>query len=196
MLKAFSKSVIVIAALSLTACQSTGNKIAGICQIEESVSTFDKSNEVNFTECWVSAGESVWDIPSFKFGFSWSDKTPESIVLRLVYDSNVGSNAYTSFKGVSININGEISSFDNKSRTVLDSSGYNSVSNTIYTQSRSGIVIPMYLFEKMMTAEDVRVRVLSSDGYEDYIFSMEQNGMTKYAKFYLDDYLAAIEKHR
>lgn len=178
----------------LTACQSTTNKIAGICQIKHSVSTFENTKTVEFTECWNAKSLSVWDTPTIMIGYKWNQSKPELIQMNLTYNSQVGGGAYTNFNGIDINIDGDIYEYETTSTTILSSSDYNSVSNTIYTSSRNAIVMPFSVFERMMGAENVRFRIYTSEGYEDQIFNIAENGMSKYAKYYLPKYLIDINQ--
>lgn len=190
------KLIFICAALSIAGCQSTGNMLSGLCQIEESIDTFENKAQVDFTKCWVPTGTSVWDTPSYKFTFTWYEADPSRMRLGFVYDSSVDGAAYTRFESVSINVNGTKYDFDNFSDTLLSDSGYNNITNTIYTTSRAGVFIPMSLFEEMITAEDVRIRLSSSRGYEDYLFHISKLGLKEYTKLHMPKYLATIDKYR
>lgn len=180
----------------LSGCVSTSNKLAGLCQIEQTKDQFNNSAQVEFTNCWTATSESVWDIPSYKFGFTWLESAPEKIQMNLTYDSTVSGDAYTNFESVSINFAGAKYRYDNLSNTILSDSGYNNVTQTIYTSSRSALTVPMHVFESMVKSKDARIRIVTSDGYEDYLFHIDENGMTKYTKYYMRDYLAAIDIYR
>lgn len=191
------KKLILLGAVTiLTACQSTGNKIAGICQIEQSVSTFENSKLLEFTECWSAKSESVWDMPTIMTGYVWNESNPDSIKLNLVYNGQSGGDSYTGFYGIDINIDGNIYKYKTSGQTILSSSDYNTVSNTIYTKSRNAVTIPLSVFEDMVNKSDVRIRIYTSDGYEDQIFSLAQNGMSKYTRYYIPEYLDIINKNR
>ena len=51
--------------------------------------------------------------------------------------------------------------------------GYNTITKTIYTTSTNTVVIPLSILEQMLNAKDCRLRIHSSDGYEDSFFSTE-----------------------
>jgi len=187
---------IFIASIALFGCQSTSNKITGMCQIESKIDTFTNSTKIDFTDCWVAASESVWDLPSYKFSFSWVESSPDFIRVGLLYDSTVKSTGYTTFSSVLVNINGQTTTFNDMSSTQLSSSNYNTVTNTIYTASSAGFIIPFDYFEKMVSSDNVRIRVKTFDSYDDYIFSLESNGTMTYARADLPEYLSLIDKYR
>ena len=190
------KALIILFIFTALGCQSTGNKFAGLCQVEEQSDTFTNKMRVEFTNCWVAAGESVWDTPVYKFGFVWLEDQPDIIQVNLTYDSTVGGQSYTNFESIMINIDGNREVTKELSDTILDSSGYNNVSNTIYTSSRAAARIDMRVFENMMISNDVRIRINTSNGYSDYVFHLSENGMTKYAKYDLDKFVTAVNKYR
>nr|WP_136252852.1 hypothetical protein [Ningiella ruwaisensis] len=190
------KKILLIAAIAISGCQSTGNMFTNMCQIKEEIDTFTNQVRVDFTKCWVAAGESVWDMPIHKFGFTWYEAHPERIRVNLTYDSTVDAGGYTNFESLLINIDGNIKERVEFGRTILGDSGYNSVSNTIYTDSSAGAFIDIETFEQMLRSDDVRLRVNTSDGYSDYVFHISELGMTKYAKYDLPNYLMTINKHR
>jgi|GEM_PF-6636486 len=188
--------LIGVTAVALIGCQSTSNKIAGLCQIKSTIDTFTNSAKIDFTKCWVAASESVWDLPSYKFSFSWVESSPDFIRVGLLYESTVKSTGYTTFSSVLVNINGETTTFNDMSSTELSSSNYNTVTNTIYTASSAGFIIPFDYFEKMVMSDDVRIRVKTFDSYDDYIFSLESSGTMTYARADLPEYLSLINKYR
>jgi hypothetical protein len=101
---------------------------------------------------------------------------PEHVALVLSYSSNTSGSgaAYVGLSGIDINIDGDIKSFSSGKPTNLDSSGYNSVSRTIYTESKNAVVIPYSILERMVAAKYCRLRIHTSKGYEDARFSIER----------------------
>lgn len=186
------KYIILLSVLFALGCQSTANKIAGICQIETISDSFENSKKVNFTPCLVDAGKGI--SPSFKFSFDWDQTTPSRIGLGVTYDSNIRQDSYTNFESIAIKVDEDILFESNFGRTNLSSSGYNTVSNTIYTTSENRTVIPLELFDKMLKSDNVLIKVNSSDGYEDYFFHTKERGIKKYARFYIDEYYKTIKE--
>ncbi|MFC4699356.1 hypothetical protein ACFO4O_04185 [Glaciecola siphonariae] len=189
-------AILAVLIIALSGCTSVGYKFAGLCQIQESVETFDDANTVTFTKCFSPTGFTMSDVPIFKYGFIWSSNRPEDIIMTLHFDSSVHSKAYTSFEYVAVNMDGRQYRYPARRFTNLTDSGYNNVSNTIYTSSTSSVTIPFEIFEKMNELEDVRLRISSSDYIDDMFYSYKEYGLTKYTRLYMDDYLAAINKYR
>lgn len=169
-------AIILLPALSGCAGMADAtSKIAGLGVVKQEKSTFDGATIVEVSPNWLydpeaSRGNSV------KLGARWSSNAPEFTALVLSYSSNTsGSSAtYIGLSGIDINIDGDIKLFSSGKPTDLDSSGYNSVSRTIYTESKNTVVIPYSILERMMAAKDCRLRIHTSKGYEDARFSIER----------------------
>lgn len=169
-------AIILLPALSGCAGMADAtSKIAGLGVVTQEKSTFDGATIVEVSPNWLydpeaSRGNSV------KLGARWSSNAPEFTALVLSYSSNTSgsSAAYIGLSGIDINIDGDIKSFSSGKPTDLDSSGYNSVSRTIYTESKNTVVIPYSILERMMSAKDCRLRIHTSKGYEDARFSIER----------------------
>ena len=102
------------------------------------------------------------------------------------------SNFYTSYEGISVNIDGDIREFEASGSTIFDSSDYNTVTNTIYTSSTGVVIVPLDYLKRMVLADDVRIRVNMSDSYEDIIFSIDKKGTASYSRLKFKEFLAAI----
>ena len=97
------------------------------------------------------------------------------MTLDLAYDANTGSSEiYLGFTGIDINVDGKITSYKISDLTILDSSEYNTVTNTIYTKSKNSVIIPLSLLEEMVSADVCRIRIYTSQGYEDAVFRYRQ----------------------
>lgn len=188
--------LILLPLLILAGCQSTSNLISGHCQVRESNDTFTNKAQVNFTSCNVAGSENVWDIPPHRFNFTWYEAYPERVRFGIAYSSSVSGRGYTNFESIRINIDGNRVLSKEFSDTIFDSSSYNEVTNDISTTSRASISIDIELLERMLNADDVRMRVNTSDGYSDYVFHIAENGMSRYAKADLPKFIAAIDKYR
>ena len=179
-------------AASLTGCVSTMNQFSGLCQVEESRSSFDDSLSIKFTKCFSPTGYSFSDIPLFKYGFSWSESAPNYVSIQLLLESSVSGVGYTNFEAVHINLDGNVIKYPVYSSTAMYSGSYNSTTRNLPTFSSAHVSIPYELFESMLEANDVRLMIVSDDFSESVFFSERQIGLTKYARYYLDDYLIAI----
>ncbi len=175
---AWKFSVALIAAFAVSGCASMADgmsKVAGLGVVKQETSTFDNATIVTASPAFLYAKGS-WGGNSVKLGARWSSATPESVALILAYDSNTSGygNAYIGLTGIDINVDGDISSHAAAGSTDLNSSGYNTVSKTIYTSSKNAVVIPYALLERMVAAKDTRIRIHTSKGYEDAQFSLER----------------------
>lgn len=176
----------------LSGCVSTMDKIAGIGQVEESVSTFDGAKVITLSKSNTYNG-STWSFPNTRLGAKWVSSNPDSVVMFLIHESTVSSgNAYVNYEGVKINIGGNIKEFKSVGLTDLDSSGYNTVSNTIYTKSTGAVIVPLDYLKKMVESDDVKLRVLMMSTYEDIIFSIDNAGATKYARANFKEFLKQV----
>lgn len=166
-----------IATIILSGCASmvdSMDKAAGLGVVTQEKSTFDNATIVSVTPNSLYAKGSWGN--AVKLGARWSSASPEYVALIISYDSNTsgGGSAYIRLTGMDINIDGKISSHPAASGTSLDSSGYNTVSKTIYTSSKNTVVIPYSLLESMISAKDCRLRIHTGKGYEDAEFSIER----------------------
>ena len=165
-------------ALAMSGCASTADmfdSMAGIGTISEKTATFDGSTILTLSPTFLTDNEGDIALNQYKLGARWTSSAPDYVALVMNYDSQVGGNAYTTFDGLSIRIHDETLRFDTDDPTHLSSSSYNSVTNTIYTESESTVLVPRSLIEEMVKAEDVRIRIHSSDGYEDALFNLERS---------------------
>lgn len=174
---AWKLSVALVAIFAVSGCASMADgmsKAAGLGVVKQETSTFDNATIITASPTFLYAKGSWGN--SVKLGARWSSTTPESIALILAYDSSTSGygNAYIGLTGIDINVDGDISSHAAAGSTDLDSSGYNTVSKTIYTSSKNAVVIPYALLERMVAAKDTRIRIHTSKGYEDAQFSLER----------------------
>jgi hypothetical protein len=72
-------------------------------------------------------------------------------------------------------------------------SGYNAFSQSIYTQTKSSVRLSYSMLERMLKAEDVKIRVITSQGYEDIVFNVGDSGRFKYSKYYLKQFKRKID---
>ncbi|MEQ3658639.1 MAG: hypothetical protein ABNH21_06755 [Glaciecola sp.] len=159
--------------LALSACANTMDKMSGIGQISESTDTFNDARVITLSESWNNRTNDS-DFASTMFGARWSSSTPESIVIYLKFNSMAGAgSSYVIFDGIRVNIDGEVRSFDAVGNTSFDST---STSSSIYTSSRSAVVVPLDYLKKMLSEEDVRIRVLMNDSYDDILFNWDVSG--------------------
>ena len=166
-------------ALTITGCASMADvtsKIAGVGVISEEKSTFDNATIVSMSPAWLYA-EGEWLGVPVKLGARWSSNSPDYVALIMSYSSNTygsSSSLYTNFSGIDLNIDGKITSYKATGLTNHSNSGYNTVSKTIYTDSKSSVVIPLKVLKEMLVAKDTRLRINTGDGYVDAQFSIER----------------------
>lgn len=152
------------------------NEMAGLGVVSEDTSTFDGAKVISVSPNWLYESKETWTANNVKLGARWSSNSPEEVALILSYSSSTSSNStYLGLKGIDINIDGEISSFSSGRSTMLDNSSYNTVSKTIYTSSENTVIIPFKLLTEMVNSNSCRIRIHTSKGYEDAIFSIERS---------------------
>lgn len=166
-----------LAAFGLTGCATMTDAMsaaAGMGVVSEHHSTFDNATEVSVSPMPLWAKGSWGN--AVRLGAHWSSATPDYVALEMSYQANAnyGSAMYTSFSGMDINVDGEISQWQTGAPTKFDSSNYNTVSRTIYTASKNSVVIPYALLQRMVAAKDCRLRFHTGDGYEDAQFNIER----------------------
>ena len=151
------------------------SRFARIGVIEEEKSTFDGATIVKVSPAFLYR-EGAWLGVQVRLGARWNSKAPDYVAMILAYSSNVssGGTAYLNFSGLDVNIDGKISEYKTTSLTSHDSSSYNKVSRTIYTESQNTVVIPLATLQEMLLAKDCRLRIHTSKGYEDAQFSIER----------------------
>lgn len=150
--------------------------LAGLGVISEEKSTFDGASIVRMSPAFLYREGATLGVP-FKLGAQWSDKSPNHVALILSYSSDIasgGGRSYLNFEGLDINIDGKISNYNVGGPTSHESGTYNTVSRTIYTESRNSVVVPISVLQDMLSAKDCRLRIRSSRGYEDAQFSIER----------------------
>lgn len=169
--------LVAFAALTLSGCASitdTMSKAAGMGVVSEKTSAFDNATTVSVSPAVLWAKGSWGN--RVKLGANWTSAAPDSVALVMAEDSNVtgGAPAYVGISSIELNIDGAKSMYSPGGSTHLDSSGYNNVSNTIYTSSTNAVVIPYPVLQSMVAAKDCRLRIRTSEGFEDAQFNLER----------------------
>lgn len=168
------KILFAAALVAISGCAAM-DKMAGLGVVSQHTSTFDNSTVIEVSPNSLYDPASTWGTP-LQLGARWSSAVPDSVALVMAYNSNVssGSPAYLNLNRLDISIDGEILSYSAGQSTDLSSSGYNTVSRTIYTSSKNAVVIPYSVLQRMVAANDCRLRIHTSKGYQDVKFSSER----------------------
>lgn len=170
-------ALILIAAVAFNGCAAiadAGSSFASIGKLTESTSTFNGKRTISVSPAPLYDPNSWMGVPFF-LGAEWNEEYPETIGMVLQYKSSTNSsNMYVSFYSLKINVDGKTYSFDSKGNTNYSSGNYNTVSNRIYTKSQSVIPIPYDLFNKMMASNKCTIRIGSSEGSVDALFSQDR----------------------
>ena len=170
------------------------SEVANIGVVREEKSTFDGATVVTMSRAFLYGEKMMGN--SIGLAARWSNKSPDQVVLIPAHSSSIssGGQAYVNISMIEVNIGGEISKFDSRGPTMHDSSSYNTVSRTIYTESKGAVVVPWSYLQKMMAAPDCRIRIHTSAGYEDSIFSAERiPGGQGTAKLSLKEFISRAE---
>lgn len=183
--------------LILNGCASMADSMsnfAGVGVISEKQSTFDGSHVIELTPAWLYDPKGSFG-NSYKIGARWNSSEPGFVGLLLNYASTVQGDAYTTFNGIEINIDGSIVKYSAATDTDLNSSGY--VSGQIYTSSDSMVIVPVPVIRDMIAATDCRIRIHSSDGYEDSVFNLDRMpGGQGLARPRFAEFLSRIDQNR
>jgi len=176
-----------------TGCVSTLDKIAGVGQVNTEISEFsgEKLVELSQSHNYSSSGG-----VNTQFGAKWASGNPDAVSLKLIYNSDSSSgDSFTSYEKISVSINGEITDFD-AGRTYRNRSDYNEITKVIYTTSTAYVAMPLDYLKSMVNADDCKIRIYSSDGYEDISFNIEKIGSTEYSKLKLKKFIEEVEKNK
>lgn len=170
------------------------NKSAGIGVVSVQNATYDGTMIIKVTPNWLYKTQDEWN--QIKLGARWVSTSPDHIALILEYNSSVSKSSatYLGIKRIDINIDGNKSTYKATQQTSLDSDAYNTVSKTIYTTSTNYIVIPLLTLKAMANSTNCRLRIHTTKGYEDSVFSIERTsegyGTTLVS---IREFLAAID---
>lgn len=180
MMNKYWKLMCLIFLLTISGCAGMAdsmNQMVGIGVISTEESTFDGTKTIRVSPNWLYEAKGTFSYNSIKLGAHWSDAEPNYIALDLSYESDTSgySPIYIGITGIEVNIDGKKSKYASNTQTSLDSSGYNTVSRTIYTKSVNSVVIPFTVLEDMVNATDTRLRIHTNKGYEDSRFSIERS---------------------
>ena len=192
LLAAMSATIIGGCLCSCSGTYEAMNHAAGLGVIKTKKSTFDGDNTISMTPSILYRKEIFGE--SFQMGATWSASSPNVVGLHIVHNSSTRyGRSYLSIRGLDINIDGNITRHNTQGATSFDSSGYNTISKTIYTTSHNTIIISLSKLERMLTANDCRLRIRTSQGSHDRIFSKERNGGAPLAKYDLKKFVAQIK---
>jgi hypothetical protein len=167
----------ILAAVALQGCATMTDAMsaaAGMGVVSESHDTFDNATNISVSPMPLWAKGSWGN--QIQLGALWLSSHPDLVALQMSYrtDVNAGGDVYKSFAGMDINVDGNVTHWESTAPTNLGSSNYNTVSKTIYTSSSNVVVIPYSLLQQMVMAKDCRLRIHTSDGFEDSQFNIER----------------------
>lgn len=197
--KALLTSVVISATLALLAgcagMADAGSAFSGLGRISEKKSTYDGKRVITVSPAPLYDPNGGWMGVPFFLGAEWNESYPDTVGLVLQYKSSTSaSNIYISFRSLKINVNGKTYTFDSRGNTNYSSGTYNSVSKRIYTESESVIPIPYELFKQMMNSSNCTLRIGSSEGYVDALFSQDRiPGGQGTAKHYMVELVDRIQ---
>lgn len=173
--------VAALIAVAVSGCASMADgmsKAAGIGVVSEARSSFDGALEIEMTPAFLYNEEYVMTAVPVKLGARWASTTPDAIGLVFAYEASTnyqsGQPLYLSINAVDINIDGQITTHQAATASRHGHSGFNTVSRTIYTESRNLIALPIEKVKAMMAAKDTRLRIQTSEGSVTVQFSVER----------------------
>lgn len=165
----------------LSACTSTADmadQIIDLGTIKTTKETFDGSTTIIASPHRLyDPDRSMWStsLNNFFLGARWNSKHKDTVVLIIEHRGSTSSRTvYLSVKGININIDGDITLYTANESTILTDGGYNTITRTIYTRSRNSVVVSLNTLNEMVSAKDCRIRIHTSKGYQDFIFSVDR----------------------
>lgn len=169
--------------------------LGGVGVISEKVSDFDGSRNVKLSPAFLYNPNAGLLGMNTRLGAFWNSEAPGFVALILENDSVSGYGiSYINYESIDINIDGKKLSFDTDGGTKFDNSGYNTVSRTIYTNSKNSATVPVETLKAMINAKDCRLRINTGNGYETAYFSEEKTpGGNSTAKHFLRKFMDKVE---
>lgn len=189
--------LILISVLSLYGCTGMadfGAVFADMGVVRSRVDTFDGATVITVSPNNTDS-PGAWTY-SIGVGGRWTSNAPHLVAVVLEYSSSsAGSNSYTNISGMDVMIDGEKFEYRANGPTDHSNSGYNTVTKMIYTESENRVVVPLDIIKQMISANDCRLRIYTSDGYQDSIFSVDRlAGGAPSARMSFRDFVAKIEE--
>lgn len=156
--------------LAMAGCAAM-DAMAGMGVLTKQTSSYDGGEVIHVSGQSLYAPDLALGTP-LQLGATWLSAHPDLVSLDISYPSNVdmGGAAYASISELDVRIDGLASQW-HAHGTRLDSTPYNTVSRTIYTTSSASIVVPLNMLRAMVQAQDCRLRIVSSLGATDVLFS-------------------------
>ena len=172
-----NKLFIVSLIALLTSCSaynSAMDSFSGRGKISQEKSTFDGSTIVNVSPTYLYDPARGGAYDGVNLGAKWQNNLPDIAILVLSYSGSTrfGGALYLGLNGIDINIDGTKYSYKTKGSTVTSNDSYSSYYG-INAKSMNVVAVPYKIFEQMLSAKDCRLRIHTSDGYEDAVFSAE-----------------------
>lgn len=157
-------------ALALSGCTAM-DAMSGLGVLTQQVNTYDGGQTIHVSgQSLYAPGDSLGS--PFRMGATWLSIHPDLVSIDLSYHANadIGSNMYATIDGFDVRIDGLESSWQ-ANGTQYNSTPYNTISHTVYTSSATSIVVPLNMLRAMVDAQDCRMRIHSSLGPDDVLFS-------------------------
>jgi hypothetical protein len=169
---------LILTIIALSGCAAQMDAFAGLGVIKEEVSSFDNKRIISVSPTWVASDGPLY-AASTKVGAIWKESSPDEVLIILKHDGSTGysSDVYKSYESLSVNIDGNIKTFETAGTTEHTSSNYNTVSRSISTESTAIVPIPLEYLKAMVEGEKVMLRFNGTHRYEDGIFSKETGTM-------------------
>lgn len=188
----FAVCLLSIVLSSCSGLHDVMSEASGLGVVSGNRSTFDGSESVTMSPAPIYSQN--YGGNALFLGAAWNAKYSDQVGFALEHKGNTSyGSTYLGIRGLDINIDGKISSYSVAGGTDFTSGSYNSVTKTIYTQSKNIVIVPLSVLRKMMNANDCRIRIRTSQGSEDRIFSQETNGGMKMAKAHMRKFLSKVD---
>lgn len=185
--KSIRTTLCLTAFLTVSGCINV-NELAGLGVISEEALTFDGVEITKVSPSFLFESARSQGAMAIRLGAHWSDAEPDYVALKFAYASDNGGRGPESIglEGIEISVDGVKSAYD--------SSGYNTISKTLDMNSMNSVVIPFVVLEQMVNATDCRLRIQTTKGYLDSMFSIERlpNGLES-ARLSLREFITIVK---
>ncbi len=196
-----SRAIFALLLSLMVGCASMAdsmNAFTGVGQVSKEISDFDGETIIRMEPAFLYDGKTTLSLMSTMMGGYWSSRNPDRVKVILKNSSSTRyGDAYLSYESIDLNIDGEQLTIPVDGATKFDHSGYNTVSNTIHTESKNSVTMDLDTLQRMVAAKDCRVRINTGDGYEVAYFHIPRKpGGQSTAVIHYKEFLARVNAEK
>ena len=133
-------------------------------------STFDGSTEVTVQPGFIYSDKGMMSYGHFMLGLHWSSSEPDLVFIKAEKPGEIIN--LVSEEGLMFNIDGEIVKLSSPSVTTsFDVSEYY---GSVFTESSKGYIAKLSLINRLLSATDVKVKLVTGEGYMEGDFMADK----------------------